>query len=58
MIHEEERPRPPRFEKGRNNVEFIELNRLTKGEIRMYEGESNEKPKTCNKNSKHTSIFL
>ena len=58
MIHEGERPRPPRFEKGRNNVEFIELNRLTKGEIRMYEGEWNEKLKKCDKNSKHSSIVL
>jgi hypothetical protein len=36
MTHGGERLRPPRFEKGRNNVEFIELNRLTKGEIRNY----------------------
>jgi hypothetical protein len=36
MIHEGERPRLSRFEKGRNNVEFIELNRLKKGEIRKY----------------------
>jgi hypothetical protein len=36
MIREGERTRFPRFEKGRNNVELIELNRLTKGEIRKY----------------------
>jgi hypothetical protein len=36
MIHEGERPRFPIFEKGRNNVEFIELNRLKKREIIKY----------------------